>query len=148
MCFPFFLEQFIDCGAFPHRSVIHFEHTFLKSNQRRYFWSTIFSTYFTVNLGLKMFVILCEEFIAISRYLTFAHHKTSQSYWNLERIHNCLIGIFTISLLYCSMFIACPFEVSHWNRSASFESPFNVNQNLSDKYQNKRNRCHIQFQSQ
>ncbi|RCN37767.1 hypothetical protein ANCCAN_16318 [Ancylostoma caninum] len=51
-------------------------------------------TTFMMSFGSEMFVILCEGFIAISRYLTFAHPDSNRNYWNLKRIRHYLIGIF------------------------------------------------------
>ncbi|EYC03170.1 hypothetical protein Y032_0095g2800 [Ancylostoma ceylanicum] len=48
---------------------------------------------FMISFGSEMFVILCESFIAISRYLTFAHPDSNRNYWNMRRIRNFLIGV-------------------------------------------------------
>ncbi|EYC03172.1 hypothetical protein Y032_0095g2800 [Ancylostoma ceylanicum] len=47
---------------------------------------------FMISFGSEMFVILCESFIAISRYLTFAHPDSNRNYWNMRRIRNFLIA--------------------------------------------------------
>ncbi|VDP56947.1 unnamed protein product [Heligmosomoides polygyrus] len=68
------------------------------------------TVYFSVGFGCELFLILCEAFIAISRYLAFSSNHASNSFWNLKRLQKFLHGILAISVLYGCAYIFCPFK--------------------------------------
>ncbi|WKX93133.1 hypothetical protein Q1695_010847 [Nippostrongylus brasiliensis] len=88
-------------------------------------WQTFFISlgeagakiHFMLNYGTEVFVILCEAFIAISRYLTFSSNDVKEVHWNLNRIRKALLIILIISTLYACIYLFCPFEVNY-NKAA------------------------------
>ncbi|RCN27293.1 hypothetical protein ANCCAN_26974 [Ancylostoma caninum] len=69
--------------------------------------------HFMVSFGTEMFIILCEAFIAISRYLTFTSKDVANNYWNIPRVRVWLFGILGISIAYVSIYFFCNFTVSY-----------------------------------
>ncbi|CAJ0608431.1 unnamed protein product [Cylicocyclus nassatus] len=57
--------------------------------------------YYMVIFASEIFIVLCEVFIAISRYLTFI--RSDLNYWNTDRIHYWLLAIVGVSVAPCGM---------------------------------------------
>ncbi|VDP27951.1 unnamed protein product [Heligmosomoides polygyrus] len=80
------------------------------------------TVFFCLSFGCELFVIMCEAFIAISRYLTFSSNDTTHSYWNLKRLQKFLLGILAVSVLYACSYVFCPFQTNKnaWGTGVTF----------------------------
>lgn len=80
------------------------------------------TVYFSVGFGCELFLILCEAFIAISRYLAFSSNHASHSFWSLKRLQKFLHGILAVSVLYGCAYIFCPFKTNKnaWGTGVTF----------------------------
>ncbi|KAK6037917.1 hypothetical protein COOONC_24578 [Cooperia oncophora] len=58
--------------------------------------------------GSEIFIIACEGFISISRYLAFSRDDIMS--WSISCVWKWLFGILLISATYAATFFFCPFE--------------------------------------
>ncbi|CAJ0608422.1 unnamed protein product [Cylicocyclus nassatus] len=65
--------------------------------------------YYMILFGCEIFILLCEAFIAVSRYLTFIRSDLTSNYWNTDRIKYWLLAIVGVSVAYASTYFFCDF---------------------------------------
>ncbi|CAJ0608430.1 unnamed protein product [Cylicocyclus nassatus] len=68
--------------------------------------------YFMLAFGCELLVIICEAYIAATRYLTFIRSSLSTNYWEIRKINQWLLVMVVISAAYASVYFLSDFVTS------------------------------------